>query len=326
MDFWEKLFSGADFMARRYCGDWSVGLIWLHVVSDAVIFVSYLWIPLTMFLAFRVHGSKLVIPRAAWLLISLYITFIAACGFTHFFDLLMFWNPVYRVNGLVRALTAVVSFLTAATLSRLIPVAITAPIQMNVQKRLVEQQQAWLRDILDAATGGILRLCASPAELPAALAEGAHTVRVSDARDLSAVRKMVTHLVHDAGFPRERADGLVTATHEAAMNALRHAGGGTVRGYRHGDTAQVWVEDAGRGIALDKLPIATLKQGYSTMGTAGQGWFLMLSFVDAAFLYTDATGTTIVLEMRREPPIPLIPLSHWVGGDIPSPEPAGLAA
>lgn len=310
-------------MARRYCGDWSGGLVWLHVVSDSVIFLAYLWIPLTMFLAFRKHGSKLVVPPAAWLLISLYITFIAACGFTHLFDVIMFWNPVYRINGLVRALTAVVSFLTAATLSRLIPVAITAPMQMNAQERLVKQQQAWLRDILDSATGGVLRLCDTSDDLPPAPPATPDTVIIGTARDLSAVRKLLTRLAKDAGFDRERSDGLVTATHEAAMNALRHAGGGTVCGCRVGDAVQVWVEDTGRGIPLDKLPIATLKQGYSTMGTAGQGWFLVLSFVDAAYLLTRAVGTTIVLEMHRDAPSAHIPLSHGVGGDVLSPKPGG---
>ncbi len=36
------------------------------------------------------------------------------------------------------------------------------------------------------------------------------------------------------------------------------------------------------------------------MGTAGQGWFLMLSSVDTAYLSTSAAGTTVVLQMNRE--------------------------
>ena len=321
MDFWIKIFSGDDFMPRRLCGEWSVWLIWLHVLSDAVIFLSYLWIPLTMFLAFRKHGNKLVIPPAAWLLISLYITFIAACGFTHFFDALMFWHPVYRVNGLVRALTAVVSFLTAASLSRLIPVAVTTPMAINAQLELVHQQQNWLRDILDAATGSVLRLCASPADLPESPSSTVGSVAVTDAKSLKAVHRMIMQLTSDTGFEQECADGLVTATHEAAMNALRHAGGGSVRG----DTVQVWIEDAGGGIALDKLPVATLKQGYSSMGTAGQGWFLMLSFVDAAFLHTGGSGTTVVLQMNRVKPQAAIPISQWAGSDVVAPYPVGVA-
>lgn len=313
-------------MPRRLCGNWSEGLIWLHVVSDSVIFLAYLWIPLTMLVAFRGQGKKLVIPRATWLLISLYITFIAACGFTHFFDALMFWAPVYRANGVVRALTAVVSLLTAVSLSRLIPVAITAPIAMDTQQRLVTQQQAWLRDILDSATGGVLRLCASAKDLPEPISDAPQEVSIMGAGDLGVLRRLLTRQATGADFDTGRKDALLTATHEAAMNALRHAGGGTVRVFQHGDALQVWIADTGLGIPLDKLPISTLKQGYSSAGTAGQGWFLMLSSVDAAYLYTGQTGTTIVLQMNRTAPEPMIPLSQWTGGDVPTPGPFGDAA
>ncbi|MBC7809197.1 MAG: ATP-binding protein [Akkermansiaceae bacterium] len=321
MDFWQELFSGDGFVPRRFCGDWNGGLIWLHVVSDSVIFLAYLWIPLTMFVAFRRQGNKLVLPRATWLLISLYIAFIAACGFTHFFDALMFWNPVYRANGVIRALTAVISIWTAASLSRLIPLAVTAPIAINAQQRLVKQQQDWLRDILDSATGGVLRLRPSASDLPEPISETPQEVSVTTAKGLGVLRRSLLQQATEAGFSSERKGDFVTATHEAAMNALRHAGHGTVRIFRQGDTLQVWIVDAGQGIPLDKLPIATLKQGYSTAGTAGQGWFLMLSSVDAAYLCTGLTGTTIVLQMSRTVPEPTIPISQWAGGDVATPIP-----
>jgi anti-sigma regulatory factor (Ser/Thr protein kinase) len=321
VDFWHELFNGDGFMPRRLCGDWGSSLIWLHVISDSLIFLAYLWIPVTMFAAFRSQGNKLVLPRATWLLISLYITFIAACGFTHFFDALMFWNPVYRINGVVRAVTALVSILTAASLSRLIPVAVTAPIAMNAQQRLLKQQQSWLRDILDSATGGVLRLCTSVEDLPKPIAQTPHEVAVTSAQDLRVVRHLLAGQAEEAGFGFERKDELVTAIHEAAMNALRHAGGGMVQVFQRGDLLQIWITDSGLGIPLDKLPIATLKQGYSTTGTAGQGWFLVLSSVDTAYLHTGPTGTTIVLEMNRTAPEPVIPLSQWAGGDVASPIP-----
>ena len=324
MDFWQHIFSGSDFMPRYQCGDWSPGLIALHIISDVVIWLSYLWIPLIMFVAFRAQKRRLVIPPAALYLLLLYVTFIVACGFTHFFDAMMFWNPVYRLNGLMRGLTAIVSFLTAASLSRLIPVAITAPMALNAQKTLLKQQQAWLRDILDSATGGVLHMCADKSELPAPMDAAGDPVSITDAKSLRVVRRAITALTESAGFDAERADGLLTATHEAAMNALRHAGGGTLRTFRTGDRVQVWIEDNGSGIPLDKLPIATLKQGYSTMGTAGQGWFLVLSFADAVYLSTGASGTTVVLEVGRVAPTVTIPLSEWVGGDIPAPAPRSL--
>jgi len=302
---WQSLVSGQDFMPRRLCGVWSPSLIALHLVSDGVIWLSYLWIPVVMLLAYRTHRRELRLQRATFLLFLLYALFITACGWTHFFDGLMFYNPVYRLNGFVRALTAAVSLVTAVSLARLIPRAVNAPITILAQEAALAQQQTWLRDILDAATSGVLRLCASPEDLPAPLnGETSEAVTVAAVHDLAAVRRLVRGLAEGAGFERGRVQDLVTAAHEAAMNALNHAGAGVVRGFHAGDRVQIWVRDSGPGIALDRLPISTLKQGYSTAGTGGQGWFQILSLVDTAYLLTGPDGTTVVLEQGPTRPEP----------------------
>jgi anti-sigma regulatory factor (Ser/Thr protein kinase) len=315
LNFWQELVNGRDFMPRRYCGVWSPSLIALHIVSDVLIWLAYLWIPLVMVWAYRAHRRDLRLHTPMFLIFLLYTIFITACGWTHFFDALMFINPVYRLNGAVRAVTAIVSVATAVSLIRLVPRAITAPIKILAQQAAITRQQAWLRDILDAATGGVLRLCFSSSQLPARLAGRPVERAVDSPNDLTAVRKMAQHLAEEAGFDRSRSQDLITSVHEAAMNTLRHAGGGTVRGYREGDRVQIWVEDQGPGIPLDRLPIATLKQGYSTAGTAGQGWFQVLSLADAAYLCTSAGGTAVVLEMACSPSPPL-PFSVQVGGDV----------
>ena len=61
--------------------------------------------------------------------------------------------------------------------------------------------------------------------------------------------------------------------------------------------------DHGKGITLENLPNATLKKGYTTAGTMGQGMKMMLQTVDRIFLLTGAAGTTVVLEQQREPPM-----------------------
>jgi anti-sigma regulatory factor (Ser/Thr protein kinase) len=249
----------------------------------------------------------------------LYVTFITACGWTHFMDAMMFFQPAYRINGLVRCLTAIVSFMTAVSLLRLIPQAITAPITIITQQAALKQQHQWLRDILDAATGGVLHLCESSAELPPPAASTGQSVAVHVASDLRSVRQMTERISQAVGLSPTQTEDFTCACHEATMNALVHAQGATVNGYidyAHG-RAQVWVEDTGSGIPLDRLPISTLKQGYSTAGTAGQGWFLVLTMVDRAYLLTGRGGTRLVLEVSREPSRPsAIPFSHSVGGDV----------
>ncbi|MEO7719063.1 MAG: hypothetical protein ABIY70_22935 [Capsulimonas sp.] len=65
---------------------------------------------------------------------------------------------------------------------------------------------------------------------------------------------------------------------------------------------QVWVVDQGGGIAVEHLPRATLEKGYTTAGTLGQGFKLILACVDRLWLLTGSTGTTIVMEQDRVRP------------------------
>jgi anti-sigma regulatory factor (Ser/Thr protein kinase) len=318
MEFWQKLFSGQGFMPRRMCGLWDGSLISLHVVSDVVIWLAYLWIPIVMLWGYLGHRGNLRLHRPAFWILVLYTTFITACGWTHFFDALMFVNPVYRLNGLVRAITAFVSLGTAVSLVKLVPIAISAPATILTQQASLRQQHAWLRDILDSATDGKLKLCGTRADLPEPLGPNAVCVEVAGPDDLRRVRRMAHELARAAGLDRGRTDELTTAVHETVMNALVHAKGAQARGFHSADRVQVWVEDKGAGIALDKLPISTLKQGFSTAATAGQGWFITVSLIDAAYLLTGAEGTTVVLEARQAPPQRAVPFSTAVGGDVPA--------
>ena len=142
------------------------------------------------------------------------------------------------------------------------------------------------------------------------------TLGVREASQLREVRHRVAALAQSAGIDPSRTADLVSSVHEATMNALVHAGSARVHACRAQGKVQVRIEDAGAGIPLDRLPIYTLKQGYSTAGTAGQGWYMILNFVDAAYLLTGAEGTTLVLEMEKEARPHALPFSLAVGGDV----------
>ncbi len=107
------------------------------------------------------------------------------------------------------------------------------------------------------------------------------------------------------GFPDERWQDLILAAGEAAMNAVVHAGGGDGR-VCIGDkgTLQVWVEDRGKGIAVHALHRATLERGYTTAGSLGHGFWLMLKTADRIWLLTGSAGTTVAIEQDRVPPEP----------------------
>jgi len=46
------------------------------------------------------------------------------------------------------------------------------------------------------------------------------------------------------------------------------------------------------------LPDVALTRGYSTMGTLGMGYKLMIHFADKVYLATDEMGTTVLIEMK----------------------------
>jgi hypothetical protein len=52
---------------------------------------------------------------------------------------------------------------------------------------------------------------------------------------------------------------------------------------------------------MDQLHRATLERGFTTTGTLGHGFWMMLKAVDRIWLLTGASGTTVVLEQDRDP-------------------------
>ena len=62
------------------------------------------------------------------------------------------------------------------------------------------------------------------------------------------------------------------------------------------------MQDRGAGIDLAKLPRATLERGFTTAGSLGHGFWLMLQTCDRLWLLTGPEGTTVVLEQDREMP------------------------
>jgi anti-sigma regulatory factor (Ser/Thr protein kinase) len=167
------------------------------------------------------------------------------------------------------------------------------------------QTRVFLRDILASVTEGRLRLCDTDADLPAPLPPAGEPFALS-VRSLSALRRCAKDTALAYEFVAERWQDLETAVGEAAMNAVVHAGGGEghVCASPDGRAVQVWVRDRGSGIAVNSLHRATLERGFTTAGTMGHGFWLMLKTCDRVWLLTGPGGTTVVLEQEREAPPP----------------------
>jgi signal transduction histidine kinase len=129
MGWIERLFSTDGFMPHGMCYEWQPGVIWLHVVSDAIIALAYYSIPLT--LIYFVRKRKDV--AFDWIFVCFAI-FIVACGTTHAMEILNIWHPTYWLSGSIKAITALTSIVTAILLIRLVPQALALPSPEQLRK------------------------------------------------------------------------------------------------------------------------------------------------------------------------------------------------
>lgn len=174
------------------------------------------------------------------------------------------------------------------------------------QTELLEAQQAFLKDVLFAVTDGVLRLCRRPDELPAPLGEVDSEPWPLAVPTLHTVRQRVDEMARTCRLPQERRFDLQMAVGEATMNAVVHAGGGTARvcADREQGILQVWIRDSGPGIAVERMHRAVLERGWTTAGSLGHGFHIMLQTADRIYLHTDARGTVVVIEKWWTAPEP----------------------
>lgn len=109
--------ASSAFLPHVYCYLYDKKLITLHLASDSVIWLSYVAIALT--LAYLVRLTRREIPFS-WMFLA-FGTFIIACGFTHFMEMVVLWKPLYWLAGDVKLVTALASVVTAIALPPLVP-------------------------------------------------------------------------------------------------------------------------------------------------------------------------------------------------------------
>jgi len=132
-EFFRKLF-GTDFAAHVYCLR-EPAVVWLHAASDAAIAAAYLAIAIALLALVRQRRDLAF--RWMFLLFGL---FILACGTTHAFAVWTLWYPVYRLEGVVKTLTALISIPTAILLIRLMPEALALPSQAQLREEVTARR------------------------------------------------------------------------------------------------------------------------------------------------------------------------------------------
>lgn len=126
------LFSSSDFMPHGMCYLWQPGTLWLNVASDGVIAAAYYAIPFALYYLVRGRRSELPYPS----ILLMFAAFIFLCGTTHLMEIWTVWHPDYRVAGLLKALTGIVSVITTLALFRIIPQAMLLRTPQQLQREV----------------------------------------------------------------------------------------------------------------------------------------------------------------------------------------------
>lgn len=133
----EYLFGAASFMPHGYCLLWRPDLVALHAVSDLMIALAYFSIPVGLWFLARARPD--LEYKSIFLLFA---AFILLCGMTHVIGLITLWAPIYGLQGLVKAATAIVSLIAAYSLWPILPRILNIPALGGLRQANQEMAQA----------------------------------------------------------------------------------------------------------------------------------------------------------------------------------------
>src|SRR3977135_1459225 len=134
--FFERLLDSSLFSPHGICLLWEPEMICLHVGSDALLAIAYFSVPF----ALAIFGSKRRDLKFGWLYWAFGI-FIMACGVTHVLSIYTLWVPIYGIEGLVKAATAVASIVTAGMLWPLLPKLLSIPSAFELRQAQAALQE-----------------------------------------------------------------------------------------------------------------------------------------------------------------------------------------
>src|SRR5690349_20890533 len=109
-------------MPHRMCFLNDSGVLWLNAASDSLIALAYYLIPFLLFYFTQRRRDV----SFHWIFVAFGV-FILACGTAHLLGVVTVWNPVYRLEGIVKAATAIASIVTFAMLWHIMPVLVALP-------------------------------------------------------------------------------------------------------------------------------------------------------------------------------------------------------
>lgn len=120
--FFSRLLEQQGFMPHGHCYLWQDEVLWLHLIGDGLTVLAYFLIPAMLIYFVRVR--KDLRYRTIFYLFG---AFIISCGTTHLISVYTIWEPIYRLESLVKLLTGIISMSTTAYMLILLPKAKRIP-------------------------------------------------------------------------------------------------------------------------------------------------------------------------------------------------------
>ena len=198
----DQVFAAAAYLPQAYCLGRQSWLVALHGLSDGIIALSYLLIPLAIHLFLRRRRD---LPPSYRGVGALFLTFIFATGLIHLFGLITLWYPVYLLEGVLKAVTAAISFSAALVIWPLIEPLAALPSPSQLRDALRELAAA--RDELEARVKERTRELAETNQRLTTALDGSRITVFSQDRDLRYT------WIHNArlGFGRDEVIGRTDA-------------------------------------------------------------------------------------------------------------------
>lgn len=301
---WEKLFR-SDFMPHGMCYMWEPGLVWLHVISDALIFLAYISIPVTLVYILKIR-SDLIFSKIT----ALFGAFVLLCGFTHLIAVYTVWNGAYWFSGTVKSITALVSVATAYMLWKLVPTLKEIPtvekLKIEVEKR--EAAEALLTEKAKKLEQESKKLASVNDELKAFAYASSHDLK-SPLRGIKQLASWIEEDLEDEGMslPEDSQEHFtllksrITRMERLLDDLLEYS----KAGHATGDLKEVDVKEHSTEL-FELLNTKTkaqlhLAQGLPTFNTLEQPFSLVLrNILDNALKHSDKNAGNVWVDVEEQ--------------------------
>ena len=143
------------FEPHGYCYLWTKDILYVHLISDLGITAAYYSIPIAL-LYFRKQRPDLPMN----ILLMMFAAFILLCGTTHIFNTLVVFLGIYRMEGVIKSLTAIVSLSVAIYLWRIMPSLLKLPSLTHLREALLQgiERETYMKSLMQELETSNLRL------------------------------------------------------------------------------------------------------------------------------------------------------------------------